>query len=52
METRQPLLVTEKQAKKIAKILDEVVEMPDGSMAFSKHFKSADGSTIGWYAIS
>ena len=49
---RIPLYVTPSQARKIAKILDEVVEMPDGSMAFRKHFKSADGSTIGWYAIS
>ena len=46
------LEVTERQARKIAKILDEVVELPDGSMAFTKHFKSADGSTMGWYAIS
>ena len=46
------LEVTEKQARKIAKILSEVVELPDGSMAFQKHFKSADGSTEGWYAIS
>ena len=46
------LEVTERQARKIKKILDEVVELPGGSMAFKKHFKSADGSTIGWYAIN
>ena len=46
------LEVTERQARKIAKILDGVVELPDGSMAFKKHFKSEDGSTIGWYAIN
>lgn len=46
------LEVTEEQARKIAKILDEVVELPDGSMAFTKHFKSTDGSIMGWYAIS
>ena len=44
--------VTERQARKIAKILDEVVKLPDGSMAFPKHFKSADGSVMGRYAIS
>lgn len=46
------LEVTERQARKIAKILSEVVEFPDGSMAFMKRFKSEDGSTIGWYAIN
>ena len=49
---RIPLYVTPSQARKIAKILSEVVELPDGSMAFRKYFKSADGSTEGWYAIS
>ena len=46
------LEVTERQARKIKKILDEVVELSDGSMAFKKYFKSADGSVMGWYAIS
>ena len=46
------LEVTERQARKIAKILGEVVELPDGSMAFTKHFQSEDGSIMGWYAIS
>lgn len=45
------LNVSERQAKLLAKIMEEVVEFPDGSMTFRKHFKSKDGSTIGWYAI-
>lgn len=43
--------MTREEAKKIAKILNETVELPDGSMAFAKHFKSDDGSREGWYAI-
>lgn len=45
------LNVTETQAKLLAKMLEEVVEFPDGSMTFRKHFKSEDGSAIGWYAV-
>ena len=45
------LNVTEKQAKLFAKMLEEVVEFPDGSMTFRKHFKSEDGSAIGWYTV-
>ena len=43
--------LTERQARKLAKILDEVTEFPDGSLKFYKHFKSKDESIIGWYAI-
>lgn len=52
MEGKRLLYVTERQAKKIAKILEEVVELSDGSMAFKKHFKSLNGSIEGWYATN
>ena len=45
------MLLTDRQARKLAKILDEVTEFPDGSLKFYKHFKSKDESIIGWYAI-
>ena len=32
-------------------IINEVVEFPDGSMTFRKHFKRDNGSADGWYAI-
>ena len=43
--------LTDRQARKLAKILDEVTEFPDGSLKFYKHFESKDESIIGWYAI-
>ena len=43
--------LTDRQARKLAKILDEVTEFPDGSLKFYKHVKSKDESIIGWYAI-
>lgn len=43
--------LTDSQARKLAKILDEVAEFPDGSLKFYKHFQSEDGSIIGRYAI-
>lgn len=46
------MVVTEKQAKRLRRILEEVVEFPDGTMALRKHFKSENGSTIGWYATN
>ncbi len=38
--------------KKLEKILEEVVEFPDGSMTFRKHIKANNGSVDGWYAIN
>ena len=43
--------LTDRQARKLAKILDDVTEFPDGSLKFYKHFESKDESIIGWYAI-
>ena len=43
--------LTERQARKLAKIIDEVTEFPDGSLKLYKDFKSKDESIIGWYAI-
>lgn len=43
--------MTREEIKELKRILEEVVEFPDGSMTFRKHFKSEDGSVIGWYAI-
>ena len=43
--------LTERQARKLAKILDKATEFPDGSMTFRKHFKRDNGSADGWYAI-
>ena len=43
--------LTDRQARKLVKILDEVTEFPDGSLKLYKHFESKDESIIGWYAI-
>ena len=43
--------LTDRQARKLAKILDEVTEFPDSSMTFRKHFKHDNGSADEWYAI-
>lgn len=43
--------MTREKIKKLEKIIDEVVEFPDGSMTFRKHFKRDNGSADGWYAI-
>ena len=37
--------------KKLEKIINEVIEFPDGSMTFRKHVKHDNGSADGWYAI-
>ena len=37
--------------KKLEKIINEVVEFPDGSMTFREHAKHDNGSADGWYAI-
>ena len=39
------------EIRKLKKIINEVVEFPDGSMTFRKHFKRDNGSADGWYAI-
>ncbi len=44
--------MTIEEIKKLKKILDEVVELPDGSMAFRKYVKHDNNSVDGWYAIS
>lgn len=44
--------MTREEIKKLKKILEEVVELPDGLMAFRKYVKHDDNSVDGWYAIS
>ena len=44
--------MTREQIKRLKKILEETVEFPDGTITFRKHYKSENGSTIGWYAIT
>ena len=43
--------MTREEIRKLKKIINEVVEFPDGSMTFRKHFKRNNGSADGWYAI-
>ena len=45
-------MTREEIKKNLKKILDEVVELPDGSMAFRKYVKHDNNSVDGWYAIS
>lgn len=45
--------MTREEIKKLKKkILEEVVELPDGSMAFRKYVKHDNNSVDGWYAIN
>ena len=44
--------MTREGIKKLKKILEEVVELPDGSMAFRKYVKHDNNSVDGWYAIN
>lgn len=43
--------MTREEIKKLKKILEEVVEFPDGSMTFRKYVKHDNSSVDGWYAI-
>ena len=43
--------MTREEIRKLKKIINEVVEFPDSSMTFRKHFKCDNGSADGWYAI-
>lgn len=43
--------MTREEIRKLKKIINKVVEFPDGSMTFRKHFKRDNGSADGWYAI-
>ena len=43
--------MTREEIRKLKKIINEVVEFPNGSMTFRKHFKRDNGSADGWYAI-
>ena len=43
--------MTRENIKKLKKIINEVVEFPNGSMTFRKHVKHKNGSVDGWYAI-
>ena len=43
--------MTREEIRKLKKIINEVVEFPDGSMTFRKHFKRDNGFADGWYAI-
>lgn len=44
--------MTRDKIRQLEKILEEVVEFPDGSMTFRKHIKHNNGSVDGWYAIN
>lgn len=44
--------MTREGIKKLKKILEEVVELPDGSIAFRKYVKHDNNSVDGWYAIN
>ena len=45
--------MTRKEIKNLKKkILEEVVEFPDGSITFRKYVKHDDNSVDGWYAIN
>ena len=44
--------MTRDKIRKLEKILEEVVEFPDGSMTFRKHIKNNNGYVDGWYAIN
>ena len=44
--------MTRDKIRKLEKILEEVVEFPDGSMTFRKHIKRNNGYVDGWYAIN
>ena len=39
--------MTREEIRKLKKIINEVVEFPDGSMTFRKHFKRDNGSADG-----
>ena len=39
--------MTIEEIKELKRILKEIVEFPNGSITFRKHFKSEDGSDIG-----
>ena len=43
--------MTREEIRKLKKIINKVVEFPDGSMTFRKHFKRDNGSADGWYTI-
>lgn len=43
--------MTREEIRKLKKIINEVVEFPDGSMTFRKYIKRDNGSADGWYAI-
>lgn len=43
--------MTREEIKRLKKLVEEIVEFPDGSIALRKHFKSENGSKEGWYAI-
>ena len=43
--------MTREEIRKLKKIINKVVEFPDGSMIFRKHFKRNNGSADRWYAI-
>ena len=44
--------MTRDKIRKLEKILEEVVEFPDGSMTFRKHIKHKNGYVDGWHAIN
>lgn len=44
--------MTRNKIRQLKKILEEVVEFPDGSMTFRKHITHSNGSVDGWYAIN
>ena len=44
--------MTRDKIRKLEKILEEVVEFPDGSMTFRKHIKHNNDFVDRWYAIN
>ena len=44
--------MTRDKIRKLEKILEEVVEFPDGSMTFRKHIKHNNDFVDGWYVIN
>ena len=44
--------MTRDKIRQLEKILEEVVEFPNGSMTFRKYIKHNNGSVDGWYAIN
>lgn len=38
----------EEKQRRLTRLAEEMVEFPNGNIAFKHHFTSDDGSTMGW----